>query len=828
MTEVRMDSVLQDIRYSLRALLHSPMLSAVAILSLGLGIGANTTIFTLINTLFLNPLPVARPSELVALFTLDTKNTTRFGNLLPLSYPNLEDFRAQNDVLTDLTGYSPPLALACARDGEEPERVFAQLVTGNYFDVLGITPAAGRFFVPDEDRTPGTHAVAVIGHSLWQRRFGASPAVIGSTVTLNRQPFTIVGVAPEGFKGVTSMFGPDIWLPSMMAAQVLAKQNGDWLHERAAMVFSTAGRLKPGVTRAQAEARFQLIARALEQEYANANTGRSASVLPLTEATLFPGMRAMMLFGSAVLMTIVGLVLLIACSNVANLLLARATARRQEIAIRLALGAGRRRLVRQLLTESALLAMAGGAAGIAFGYWGRNLLWSFRPAVVANNFVPLRFDGRVFVFALALAFISCLIFGLIPALRSSRPDVIGVLKEEAGTTAGAARAGRLRRMLVVGQVALSLVALVVAAMFLRNIQQAFTVDLGYDPKPIAVVSANPGQVRYEQTRGEQFYRGVRERISALPGVAGVSWAANQPLWASMYRRVVIEGREPRDASETILTLVNTVDTGYFATLDVPVRAGRDFTRGDSAGTLPVAIVNDTMAAQYWPNQDPIGRRIRFDSDATARQIVGIVKTIKYQTIGEPPQSAIYVPLDQNYSEAMVLYVRSAGNPAAILPAVEREIRQFDRDVPLENAAPVVAVLDQSLWMMKLAAGLLGVFGALALALASIGLYGVMAYAVTQRQREIGLRMALGADRGAVLRLVLTEAGSLVVIGVAVGLGLSALASRGLSSLLFGLSPVDPAAFGGASALLVFVSVAAGYLPARRASRLDPMIALRHV
>ncbi|PYQ96394.1 MAG: hypothetical protein DMF97_15445, partial [Acidobacteria bacterium] len=677
-------------------------------------------------------------------------------------------------------------------------------------------------------RTPGTHAVAVIGHSLWQRRFGASPAIVGGTVTLNRQPFTIVGVAPEGFKGVTSMFGPDIWLPAMMAPQVLAKQNGDWLHERAAMVFSTAGRLKPGITRAQAEARFQLIARALEQEYPNANTGRSASVLPLTEATLFPGMRAMMLFGSAVLMTIVGLVLLIACSNVANLLLARATARRQEIAIRLALGAGRRRLVRQLLTESALLAMAGGAAGIAFGYWGRNLLWSFRPAVVANNFVPLRFDQHVLVFALALAFISCLIFGLIPAWRSSRPDVIDVLKEEAGTTAGAARAGRLRRMLVVGQVALSLVALVVAAMFLRNIQQAFTVDLGYDPKPIAVVSANPGQVRYEQTRGEQFYRGVRERISALPGVAGVSWAANQPLWASMYRRVVIEGREPRDASETILTLVNTVDTGYFATLDVPVRAGRDFTRGDGAGTLPVAIVNDTMAAQYWPNQDPIGRRIRFDSDATARHIVGIVKTIKYQTIGEPPQPALYVPLDQNYSEAMVLYVRSAGNPAAILPTVEREIRQFDRDVPLENAAPVVAVLDQSLWMMKLAAGLLGVFGALALALASIGLYGVMAYAVTQRQREIGLRMALGADRGAVLRLVLTEAGSLVVVGVAVGLGLSALASRGLSSLLFGLSPVDPMAFGGASALLVFVSVAAGYLPARRASRLDPMIALRHM
>src|SRR5438093_4461320 len=576
-----METTWQDVRYAMRTLAKSPSFTAAVIVSLALGIGANTTIFTLLNTLFLNPLPVERPAELVAVFTTANRNATQFGNLLPLSYPNLKDFRERTDALKDLAAYSPPLALAfMTADG--PERVFAQLVTGNYFDVLGVRPIAGRFFTSDDDRAPGAHPIAVIGYGLWQRRFGGRFDAIGETIALNRHTITIVGVAPEGFKGVTSMFGPDIWLPAMMAPQVLAKQNGDWLHERAAMVFSTAGRLKPGITRAQAEARFQLIARALEQEYPNANTGRSASVLPLTEATLFPGMRAMMLFGSAVLMTIVGLVLLIACSNLANLLLARATVRRQEIAIRLALGAGRRRLVRQLLTESALLAMAGGAAGIAFGYWGRNLLWSFRPAVVANNFVPLRFDQHVLVFALALAFISCLIFGLIPALRSSRPDVIGVLKEEAGTTAGAARAGRLRRVLVVGQVALSLVALVVAAMSLRNIQQAFTVDLGYDPKPIAVVSANPGQVRYEQTRGEQFYRMVRERISALPGVAGVSWAANQPLWASMYRRVVIEGREPRDASETILTLVNTVDTGYFATLDVPVRAGRDFTRGDGA------------------------------------------------------------------------------------------------------------------------------------------------------------------------------------------------------------------------------------------------------
>ena len=823
-----MDRLLQDLRYAVRTLVRNPVVTVTAVLSLALGIGANTTMFTVINTLFLNPIPASRPSELVALFALDAKNPTRFGSLLPLSYPNLQDYRERNEVLTDLAGYSGPLALrmSAALGNVEPERVFAQLVTANYFDVLGIAPAAGRFFLRDEDRTPGTHPVVVIAHSLWQRRFGATPAVVGRTIALNRRVFTIVGVAPEGFKGVTSMFGPEIWAPSMAAPGLLPRQFGDWLHERGSVVFNTVGRLKAAVTREQAEASFKAIARGLEQAYPESNKGRSISLLPIAEATIFPGMRSAMMFGAAVLMAIVAVVLLIACSNVANLLLARATARRQELAVRVALGAGRARLVRQLLTESLLLGVIGGAVGLLVGIWGRNLLWSFRPAVVANNFVALRLDGRVFLFTCLLAIASSVVIGLIPALRALRPDVVGVLKEEAGTTAGTRRAGRLRRALVVAQVAMSLVALVVAGLFLRNIQQAFTVDLGYDPKPLSVVSANPGQAGYGQPRAEQFYRSARERVATIPGVASVSWAANQPLWASVYRRLIVEGREPQEKSDAMLTLAHTVDVGYFSTIGVALRAGRDFVAADRAGTVSVAIVNETMATRYWPDQDPIGRRFRFDTDTQPREIVGVVKTIKYQTIGEAPQPAVYVPLSQNYADAMVVYVRSAGSPASTLQAVERELRAIDPEMPLENGATVVDVLDQSLWMMKLAAGLLGVFGALALSLASVGLYGVMAHTVGQRQREIGLRLALGADRAAVLHLVLSEAGALVAIGVAIGLACSAMASRGLASLLFGLSPIDPVAFGGASLLMAAVAFAAGYLPARRASRLDPVIALR--
>jgi predicted permease len=817
-----MDSLWQDLRYSVRTLLRTPAFTAAAVLSLALGVGANTTIFTLINALFLNPLPVERPSELVAVNTLDTKNTTQFGNIMPLSYPNLADLRADSQAFTGFTGYSAPIGLALSGQAE-PEPLFAQLVTGNYFDVLGLKPAAGRFFLSDEDRTPGTHAVVVLNHRFWQRRFDERADAVGSTIRLNAIEFTIVGVAPRGFLGVSTMFGPDVWVPAMMAPLVLPRESAGMLTDRSALSFNGAARLAPGVTLQQAQSQLSTAARGLEQSYPGPNTGRGVSVLPLAEATIFPGMRQGLLLGGAVLMIVVGLVLLIACSNVANLLLARASSRRQEMAIRLALGAGRRRIIRQLLTESAVLAACGGALGLLVGVWGRKVLWSFRP--VANNFIDLTIDGRVIAFGAALSLITGVVFGIVPAWQASRAPA-GDALTEARAAVGSGRGGAVRHALVVGQTALSLAALVAAALFLRSIEQAYSIDPGFDASKLAVLSVNPQQARYDQPRTEQFYRDVRERLSSLPGVESVSWATNQPLWAKVYRRVALEGQVQQDGTTSTLTLLNTIDVDYFKALGVAVRRGRDFTQGDRPETRAIAIINDTMAAKYWPGQDPVGRRVRFEGEPVPREIVGIVETTKYQTLGEAPQSCIFVPLAQNYSDAMVLYVRTQNDPASMIGTLQREVRALGPDVPLSYATSVQVLLGQSLWMVKFGGGLLAAFGILALALAGVGIYGVTAYSVTQRTREMGLRIALGASPSAVRTLVLGQAMKLVGIGLGLGLLCALLLGRAMSSLLYGLGSADALSLATASLTLVLVAAVASYLPARRASRIDPAISLR--
>jgi len=822
-----METLWHDLRYGLRQFVKSPAFAGAAVLSLALGIGANTTIFTLLNTLFLNPLPVERPSELVAAFTLDTRNTTQFGNLLPLSYPNLADFRAQSRTLSGLAGYSAALPVRLTI-GREPERAFMQLVTGNYFAVLGLRAVAGRFFVPDEDLTPDTRPVAVIGYGLWQRRFGGDPTVVGRIVRLNARPFTIVGVAPEGFKGITSLFGPELWVPSMMAPALLPAQFGDWLHDRGAVAFSGAGRLKPGVSRASAEADLQILARGLERAHPHENIGKSVAVRPLAEAAIFPGMRQGMLLGSAVLMLVVGLVLLIACANVANLLLARSAARGHEIAVRLALGAGRASLVRQLLTESLALALAGGALGLLFGRWGRDLLWSYRPAVVANNFVELRLDSHVFLFAAAISLITLVIFGLAPALRASRPGVVDALKVDTRSGGEERRSTSLGNCLVAGQVALSFVSLVIAVLFLRGLARAHTIDVGYDTSHLAIVPLNLAEAGYKQPQGEQFYRTAIERLSTVPGVASVSWSSNMPLWASLYRRMAIEGREAKSSSDAILTLVSTVDVDYFATARIVLRRGRVFDQRDDDSGRPVAIINDTMAAKYWPGQEPVGKRFRFDSDGTFREIVGIVKTVKYQTVGESPQPCVYLPLRQRYADSMVLYIRSTGSPGPALGMVQRELRNMGPELPIENAATVPDLIDQSLWLPKLAAGLLGAFGLLALALTGVGVYGVLAYAVVRRTREIGVRIALGADARAILALSLRRGLSLVAAGLVAGMIIALLVARAMSSLLYGVSAADAVSFAAAALVLTLFATVAILLPAIRASRVDPLIALRHV
>ncbi len=820
-------TVLHDIRYGFRTLLKSPGFALTAIASLALGIGANTAVFTLVNGVLLNPLPLKDTATLAAVYTSDSKPTARASTLLPVSYLNFKDFEEKSQAFAGLAAFSSPMPFGFTKQAAAaPERVFGELVTHNYFNVLGLRPVRGRFFLPEENRTPGTHAVAVIGYGMWQRRFGGAADVIGQTVRLNSVVFIVIGVAPENFKGVNAVFGPDLWIPSMMAERALPIGMRNWLRERGVPAFRVAGRLRTGVTRAGAEANFKTIAAALEREFPEANKGHSIAVRPITEAAFSPGTREPALFGSAVLMIIVGLVLLIACSNVANLLLARAAGRQQEMAVRAALGASRVRIVRQLLVENLLLALIAGACSLGVAYEAVQFLKSFRPAQVAQNLANPELDPTVLAFALAVSVVTALVFGTVPALVASRPDVAEALKEEARAAGRSRRRSVFSSALLVLQVAFSLVSLATAALFLHSIQSAYRIDPGFETKNLALLVLNPGQAGYDQTRSEEFYREVRERTSAVPGIKSMSLASNLPLWGRLSQSILIEGQEQRDRSNPIMIFANTVDVNYFPTFGIGLIQGREFTEADREGAAPVAIVNEAMARRYWPGQDVTGRRLRFSGESFYREIVGVVKNANYQSLGEPPQPCAYIPMRQSFSNAMILYVRTQSDPASVLSAVQGELRRIDSQVPIEDVRTIRTVIDQALWGAKLGAGLLSAFGFLSLGLASIGLYGVMAYTVSRRRREIGVRMALGADRPAVLGLVVRQGMRIVGIGLAIGLAANLLAARALSRLLYGVSPIDPISLASASLILALVALLACYLPARSASRIDPLVALR--
>jgi putative ABC transport system permease protein len=821
-----MENFWRDVRLSFRSFARNPGFTAVALLSLALGIGANTAIFTLINAVFLNPLAVKDPKELVAIFTIDANNPGQFSNLNPLSYRNYKDYRDDNAVFAGVTGYTFPFVASLMREGEAT-RIFAQLASGNYFEVLGVHPAQGRFFLPEEDGAPGAHPVAVLSHRFWSRNFGGDPSVVGQTLRINGLVYTVVGIAPDGFQGVSAIFGPDVWIPATMYAQLLPAQFRDFFDERRALFFNVAARLKPGIGSARAEAELKTIASRLEKEYPRDNAGRTVTLRPLTEATIFPGLRELLLRGGIVLMSIVGLVLLVACSNVANLLLARGAARRKEVAIRLSLGAGRRRLIRQLMTESVLLALMGGALGLLVAHWGRSFIVSFPLPFVGQDAFDLRLDGRVLGFTLMVSVLTGVLFGLVPSLQAARPDVVGDLKQETVGLGGTRRLPSLRNALVVAQVSLSVVALVAAGLFLRSLGSAKDLDPGFEAKRLALLTLSPGEKGYDQARTEQFYDRVLERARSLPGVRSASLATNLPLFGGFARSVFLEG-QPQEKGKGILVNTNNVDPGYFQTLGVALLRGRDFTEADRAETRPVAIVNETMAERFWPNQEAVGRRFQFYGDAEGfyREVVGVVKTSNYATIGEQPQSCAFVPLRQNFADAVSLHVRSEGDPAPVLGAVQNEIRLLDREMPLTNVQTVGQLVDQSLWAPKLGAGLLAVLGLLALVLASVGLYGVMSYWVARSQREIGIRMAIGAGRSEVLSLVFKRAMTLVVVGVGLGLAASLAVSRLISTLLYG-SARDPVTFVGVPLLLATVALVAAAIPAFRASRVDPVVALRY-
>ncbi len=816
-----MDDLLQDLRFGLRLLLARPAFTAVAVLSLALGIGANSTIFSLVDALLLRTLPVAHPERLVTLYTVDEKNP----GLSPSAHLNWRDLRAASRSYSGVLGYDwVPMSVTIG--GGEPRVVFGQLASGNYFDLLGIRAARGRTFTADEDAPGAGRAVAVVSDRFWRQRLGADPAAVGRTVLVNHQPVTVVGVAPPEFTGTDVGVQPELWLPMALHRIVRPNRDLDWYETRRGLFVFAIGRLRPGVSLAAAQAEATGLSRRLQQEYPDDDKGRSFRLVPLAEATIPAGLRGGVVAIAGLLLTVVGLVLLVACANVANLLLARAAARRKEIAIRLSIGAGRGRLIRQLLTESVLLALLGGAGGLLFAAWATRGLAAVVAAVPfgVTTKLDLGLDPRVLLFTLGLSLLTGLVFGLVPALQASRPELVGALKSQVPPPAGGGRSLSGRNLLVAAQVAFSLVALIAAGLFLRSLGAAERTDPGFETAKLVTLNFDLGLGGYDPARGQAFLRQMIERVSAVPGVRAATVAQAGPLAGTFLRSVFLEGQDATKSGTLIQ--VNGVGPRYFETLGVPLVRGRSFTAGDREGAPPVVVVNETMAAKLWPGQDPIGKRFRFFGDKFLVEVVGVARNVKYNTLGEDPQPYIYLPLAQRYDGALALLARTAGDPAAVLPTVEREVRGMDKGLPITNVATVERVLANGLWAPRVGASLLAVFGLLALVLAAVGIYGVTSFSVARRAREIGIRMALGARRGTVLGMVLGQGMTVVALGLAVGIAVAAAVSRLAAGLLFGISPTDPLAFGATALLLAAVALAANLLPARRATAVDPVTALR--
>jgi macrolide transport system ATP-binding/permease protein len=816
-------NLLQDVRFAFRLLLRNPGVTLVAIASLALGIGANTTVFTLINAVLLQPMPVRDLDRVVMVGTTEMRN----GAPEPfdgISRPNFEDLRQQNVVFSQaaLMGFTP-VALA---GGGEPEQVFAQIVSGSYFDVLGPRLAAGRTFGAEDDRDLGARPVTVLAYGLWQRRFGGRPDIVGQSLTLNGHRFTIIGVTADGFRGTTPIGGPDLWVPFAMYREVLTGLGLEGYSSRRGLLFQGVARLKDGVTLEQARANADAIGKALERDFPTDNRARTFSVEPLADSVFPPAFRQQLALSGTVGMTVVGFVLLIACGNVANLLLARAHARRQEIAVRLSIGASRGRLVRQLLTESLLLALLGGIGGLVVAYWARAALWAFRPPFLQPNAIDLGFDLRVLAFAALASLATGVLFGLVPAIQASRPDMVTELKERT-TLAGGTRWYNVRHLLVAGQVALSLIALVSAGLFLRSMANAQRIDVGFDSDRLMVLGINAGTQGFDEARGRDLYRRVLERLSSVPGVGSATLSTAIPLFNGGFSRTTF--RDDQDISDPRngrLTQVNEVGDRYFETLGIRIVRGRAFTAADRVGSTPVIIINEAMAKQFFPNEEALGRRLHIFNRPPAREIVGIAKTIKYNFIGEDETTYMYLPLEQNYSSEVTVQVRAQGDPDAVLGTVRRELQAVEPTMPLLNVNTYRSIVATSLWAPRMGASLLTVFGLLALVLAAIGLYGVMSYSVSQRTREIGIRMALGAGQPTVRGMIVRQGLWLAIGGVTVGLAVAFGLARLVTNLLFGVTGADPVTFVVVPVLLLAVALVATLLPARRASRVDPVEALR--
>ena len=828
-TAEHMETLWQDIRYAVRMLIKDPGFSAIAILSLALGIGANTTIFTIVNATLLHPLPVNDISRLVEVDTVDTKTLVTTANVtkLGMSYPNFQDYARENQVFSGLTCIVGPLPLTWS-GGPEPKQVFGQMVTANYFDVLGLTPFRGRFFLPDEDSKPGGDNVAVLSYSLWVDKFGSDPSVVGKALTLNATPYTVIGVGPRGFKG-TFIFGnaEEVWIPVSMYPQALAGFFKDNFNDRRFLTTAVVGRLKGGVSLNAAEASLKTIASQLERAFPKDNASRSVALTPLADAAVGVNNRSQIVLAGGLMMGVVALVLLIACVNVANLLLAQAARREKEMSLRAALGASRRRVTRQLLTESLVLAVLSGIVGLAIAYGGRAVLWSFRPPFILDGDLDIAFDSHVLFFTFSVSLLTAVLTGLAPAIKISRPNLIEVLKVGGrGGSVSWAR-NRFRSLLVVTEIALALVALVGAGLFVRSMQNAQQLDPGFESRNLFVFAFDLGALHYDEARGQQFFRAAIERAEASPGVASATIASNFPLGGGLARTVFPEGQDEASGYRGTLTQLNDIAPNFFRTLRIPLVSGREFTDADRKDTAQVAIVSEAMAKQFWPNQDVVGKRFHFFGETQLREVVGVVRNTVVNAIGEEPQPLAYLPLTQDFSPAVTMQVRTTGKPEPVVAAVRGHFQSLDTNLALTNWNTIGELLDQGLWAPRMGAALLAVFGLVALVLAVVGVYGVLSYSVNQQTREIGIRMAMGAQAGSVLKLVVKQGMRLAIVGLVLGLVVAFAAMRVLSSLLFGVSAHDPLIFGSVTLVLATAAALACYVPARRATHVDPLVALRY-
>jgi macrolide transport system ATP-binding/permease protein len=823
-----LEDLWRDVFYALRAFRRTPTITAAALLSLGLGIGANTAIFSVVNTYLLRPMPVDDPDNLVAIYLTSPHRGN--GDLISLSYPDLLDYRKQSTGLTDIMG-STGIGLSVT-DNRTPELIWGEVVTGNYFSGLGVHPILGRGFLPEEDRVPGRNAVCVLNYHYWLRRYQGDRSAVGKTIRISGHPFTIVGVAPHGFIGTTLFqFVPDVWVPVMMQ-QTIAPSEGNYLEGRGNGWINPRARLKPGVTRRQAETALNVIAGQLAREYPKTNAGLEVHVIP-GGSRVQPSLVAMGLVSktTGLLAGVVILVLLIACANVANLLLARGQARAREMAIRVSIGAGRSRLIRQMLTESLVLSLLGGALGIVLAVGFGRLLSSFYPSLdfqTTDMDYEMQFDPRLLPFTIAISTAAALLFGLVPALRASRIDQVTAMKGGAPpSTSGQERFAR-GNLLVLAQVCLSSVLLIFGGLFLRSMQYSSTVDVGFDRSGILMFSLDLDLQGYKPDQGRMFQRTLLERLRALPGVENASLGGPLPLDAYDSSIAVLpEGYVPRSDRERNFAGLSRVGPGYFATMGTHIVAGRPIDARDTPSAPAVAVINETMARRYWQTPErALGRRFRRRAEDAPIEVVGVARDGKYTLIGEPATPYCFVPLEQDYQGHVTALVRSTAPVQTLIPEIRAQVASIEPNLPIFGVRTVPEFLTRILSVYQMGATLLGTFGATALLLAASGIFGVVHFAVVRRTREIGLRVALGASRSQVLRLVLESSLIFVGAGILLGAGLALAASSLTGDLVAGVRGSDPLAFAGAILLLVPLAAVAVLLPARAALRVDPITALR--